>query len=87
MSVDIEDLNVERLFERIEAQHVTEVVISTSPDVEGEATASFLAAAILERFEVAVSRIALGVPVGSDLTYADSATLAMALDSRRPMGR
>ncbi len=81
--VDIEDLNVQSLRDRIAALNVTEVIIATSPDVEGEATASFLAEDLRSDFPVTVSRIALGVPVGSDLTYADSATMAMALDSRR----
>jgi recombination protein RecR len=85
--IEIDDLNVARLYERIETDEVAEVVLSTSPDVEGEATAAFLAEELHERFDVTVSRIALGIPVGSDLTYADAATLAMALDSRREMER
>jgi recombination protein RecR len=81
--VDVEDLNVETLYGRIERDDVEEVIIATSPDVEGEATATFLAYELRERFELQVSRIAQGVPLGSDLTFADSATMAMAIESRR----
>ncbi len=83
--VEVEDLNVETLYDRIEANEVEEVILATSPDVEGEATAGFLAEELRNRFEIKLSRIALGVPVGSDLTFADSATMAMAIDSRRNM--
>ena len=52
---------------------------------EGEATSAFLAEELQERFEVTVSRIASGIPVGADLSYADSATIAMAFEARRRM--
>ena len=81
--INIEDLNIATLFARIPKDNVTEVILSTSPDVEGEATASYLANELHERFDIKISRIALGLPLGSDLTFADSATLGMAIDSRR----
>ncbi len=83
--VDIADLNVDSLYNRIQEHDVTEIILATSPDVEGEATATYLAEELRRQFEVVLSRIALGVPVGSDLTYADAATMAMAIDSRRKM--
>lgn len=83
--VDYEDLNVESLYRRVAAGDVREVIISTSPDVEGEATASCLAAELRERFDLEVSRLAQGLPVGADLSYADGPTIAMALDARRKL--
>ena len=82
--VEIEDLNVESLYERLDQGKVREVILATSPDVDGEATASYLASLLAERFpQLSLSRIAPGLPVGSDLSYADSATMASALSSRR----
>ena len=83
--VEFHDLNVETLFERISKHSVTELIIATSPDVEGEATATYLGDETRRQFDIKVSRISLGVPVGSDLTFADSATMAMAIDNRQPL--
>ena len=83
--INIEDLNIKTLFARIPRDGVSEIIISTSPDVEGEATATFLANEIRDNFDIKISRIALGLPVGSDLSFADSATMGMAIDSRRQM--
>ena len=79
-----EDLRVEELRERLADGTVKELIIATSPDVEGEATAHFVAEEFAET-GVTVSRIASGVPVGSDLSFADSATMAIAIDGRRLM--
>jgi recombination protein RecR len=82
--VDFDSLNAASLFSRVPAEEVTEIVIATSPDVEGEATATYLAEELRSRFpDLIVSRIATGVPVGADLTFADAATMATAIDSRR----
>lgn len=81
--VDVDDLNLQPLYARVADLDVQELILATSPDVEGEATASYLADELHRRFEVKLSRLASGVPVGSDLSYADAATMAMALDSRR----
>lgn len=84
--VDEADLNLVSLWPRIAAQGVKELILATSPDVEGQATAAFLAEMARQRFpELKLSRIALGIPVGADLSYADAATMALALDSRRPL--
>lgn len=76
------DLRIEELRQRLESEEVGELIIATSPDLEGEATAHFLA----EEFRtlpVTISRIASGIPAGADLSYADAATLNLALNGRR----
>ena len=78
-----EDLNIDSLFDRIQYQEVKEILISTSPDVEGQATAIYLAEEIKGKFDIIITRIALGLPIGSDLMYADPETMAMAIESRR----
>ena len=77
-------LRIAELHERIAAGGVNELIIATSPDVEGEATAHYLADDFASE-ALTISRIAAGVPVGSDLTYADAATLSIAISSRREM--
>ncbi len=78
------DLRLAELQERLRQQPITELIIATSPDVEGEATAHFIAN-MLASLPITISRIAAGVPVGSDLNFADAATLAMALQGRRQL--
>ncbi len=82
-NVHAENLRINQLLERIKNNTINEIILATSPDVEGEATAVYLANELREQFQLNISRIALGIPVGSDLTFADSATMAMAIDSRR----
>lgn len=77
-----EDLRVEQLHDRLRAEGTRELILATSSDVEGEATATYLAEEF-RRYNVRITRIATGVPVGSDLTFADSATVATALNARR----
>jgi recombination protein RecR len=76
-----EDLRITELLTRIR-EEVREVVIATNPNVEGEATAIYLAK-LLRPLGVKVTRIARGLPVGSDLEYADAVTLARALEGRQ----
>jgi recombination protein RecR len=76
------DLKIRELILRLEKAPVDEVVVATNPDVEGEATALYLAK-LLKPLGVRVSRIAQGVPMGGDLEYADQVTLARALAGRR----
>ena len=80
-----EDLRIKELRERLTGGDVTELILATSPDVEGEATAHFLAQEFAD-LPIRITRIASGVPIGSDLTYADAATLAIAIGSRRTLG-
>ena len=64
--------------------NVQEVILATNPDIEGEATAAYLAR-LIKPMGVKVSRISYGVPVGSDLEYADEVTLAKAMEGRREL--
>jgi len=77
-----EQLRASGLVSRVERGDVDEVILATSPTLEGEATASWLATA-LRGFPVKVTRIATGVPAGSDIEYADEVTMARALEGRR----
>lgn len=80
-----EDLRVRELLARLEAQPVDEVILATNPNVEGEATAIYLAK-LLRPLVRRVTRIARGLPVGGDLEYADEVTLGKALEGRKEMG-
>lgn len=77
-----EELRTKELLERVRGGAVEEVILATSPTVEGEATAVYLAR-LLKPAGVRVTRIAMGVPVGSDLEWADEVTMAKALEGRR----
>ena len=77
-----DDLKVRELLARIEAGAVEEVILATNPNVEGEATALYLAK-LLRPLVLRVTRIARGLPVGGDLGYADQVTLSKALEGRR----
>jgi recombination protein RecR len=84
--VDPENLHIGELLERASANGVREVVIATNATTTGEATALYLADALRERApEVAVTRLASGLPVGSDLEYADEVTLGRALRARQAL--
>lgn len=78
------DIKIKELLTRLQTEDVTEIIMATDPDVEGEATAMYLAK-LLKPLGIKVSRIAHGLPVGSDLEYADEITLAKALENRREM--
>ena len=79
-----DDLRIAGLLERVGRGEVAEVILATNPNVEGEATAIYLAR-LLKPLGVRVSRIAMGVPVGSDLEYADEITMLKAMEGRREM--
>ena len=84
--VDPEDLHIAELLERASSNGVTEVVVATNATTTGEATALYLADALRERAPgVTVTRLASGLPVGSDLEYADELTLGRALRGRREL--
>ncbi len=76
-----DDLKIKELLARVQ-QGVDEVILATNPNVEGEATALYLAR-LLKPLGVKVTRIAMGVPVGSDLEYADEITMHKAMEGRR----
>jgi recombination protein RecR len=77
-----DDLKIRPLLTRVGAGTVQEVILATNPNVEGEATAIYLAR-LLKPLGVRVTRIAMGVPVGSDLEYADEVTMQRAMEGRR----
>ncbi|MGE0813419.1 MAG: recombination mediator RecR [Vicinamibacterales bacterium] len=77
-----DDLKIRTLLARIDAGGVEEVILATSPTVEGEATAIYLAR-LLRPIGIRVTRIATGIPVGSDLEYADELTMGKAMEGRR----
>lgn len=79
-----EDLKLGNLLERLKSGKVQEVILAMNPNVEGEATAIYLAR-LLKPAGVKVSRIALGVPMGSDLEFADEVTMAKALEHRHEL--
>ncbi len=79
-----DDLHIKELMERVATGEVSEVIMATNPDTEGEATAMYLSR-LVKPFGVRVTRLAYGVPVGGMLEYADDATLMRALEGRREM--
>ena len=79
-----DDLRIKQLLERVSAGGVEEVIMATNPDTEGEATAMYLSRQ-LKPFHVKDTRLAYGIPVGSQLEFADDATLMRALEGRREM--
>lgn len=79
-----DDIRIHELVKRVADGGVSEVIMATNPDTEGEATAMYLSR-LLKPFEVKVTRLAYGIPVGSNLEYADEATLLRALSGRIEM--
>ncbi|MBQ3054587.1 MAG: recombination protein RecR [Oscillospiraceae bacterium] len=79
-----DDIRVKELLTRVAEGDVREIIMATNPDTEGEATAMYLAR-LLAPFEVAVTRLAYGIPVGGHLEFADEVTLTRALEGRREM--
>lgn len=78
------DLKIGGLMERIKQDNVKEIIIATDTDTEGETTAIYLSK-LIKPLGIGLTRIGLGLPVGSNLEYADSTTLSKALESRRPI--
>jgi recombination protein RecR len=79
-----EQLKIKNLIQRLNGAEVTEIIVATNPTVEGEATASYLSK-LLKPLGLKVTRIAMGIPVGSDLEYADEVTMWKAMEGRREM--
>ena len=77
-----DDLRIRELMARLADNAVTEVILATDPNLEGEATATYLAR-MISPLGIAVSRLASGLPVGGDLEYADEVTLGRAFEGRR----
>lgn len=81
-----ESLKIRELALRVASEDITEVILCTNPNLEGETTAAFIASKVLAPFEVKVSRLASGLPVGGDLEYADELTLGRAIEGRHDVG-
>ncbi|WP_105566046.1 recombination mediator RecR [Microbacterium halophytorum] len=79
-----DDLRIPQLMQRLADGTVTEVILATNPNLEGEATAAYLSR-LLTSMEITVSRLASGLPVGGDLEYADEVTLGRAFEGRRKL--
>ncbi|MFZ0947311.1 MAG: recombination mediator RecR [Candidatus Sulfotelmatobacter sp.] len=79
-----EQLRIANLIARVDAGNVDEVIVATNPTVEGEATATYLSQQ-LKRAGVKVTRIAMGIPVGSDIEYTDEITMLKAMEGRREL--
>jgi len=78
------DLKIDGLMRRIKEENIKEVIIATDADTEGETTALYLAK-LIKPLGVELTRIGVGIPMGSNLEYADATTLSKALESRRPV--
>lgn len=81
-NVTPDDLTISELIARVESGEVHEVIVATNPTPHGDTTAAYLAR-VLEPYEVNVSRLAYGIPVGGDIEYADEVTLYRAMEGRR----
>ena len=79
-----DDLRIKELLTRVAGGEIREVIMATNPDAEGDATAMYISR-LLKPLEIRVTRLGFGVPVGSNLEYADDATLLRALEGRREM--
>ncbi|MFB3779027.1 MAG: recombination mediator RecR [Bryobacteraceae bacterium] len=79
-----DQLKIKNLLERLEGGEVREIILATNPNVEGEATAAYLAR-LLKPLGLKVTRIAMGIPVGSDLEFADEVTMSKSLENRREL--
>lgn len=80
--IGVDDINISSLIKRVEAGNVKELIIATNATTEGETTARYLKA-LLEEYDVLISRIAHGLPFGADISYADEMTLLKAIEGRR----
>lgn len=78
-----EQLKIKELALRVAGEDISEVILCMNPNIEGETTAAFIATKILQPFDITVTRLASGLPVGGDLEYADELTLGRALEGRR----
>lgn len=77
-----EKLKIKELVERVKGQEIKEVIIATNPNMEGDATAMYISS-LLKEYNVSVTRIGYGLPVGGDLEFADPITMARSLEARR----
>lgn len=81
-NVTVDDLKIKELVDRVASGGIAEVIIATNPTPKGDTTAAYIAR-VLESYDVEVSRLAYGIPVGADIEYADEVTLMRAMEGRR----
>lgn len=79
-----DDINLSKLIDRISSENISEVILALKPSIEGETTMQYIKK-LLEDIDVKISKIATGVPIGTDIEYIDSLTLEMAIDERKNM--
>jgi len=82
--VGVEQLKIRELVQRVAENEIKEIIIATNPSLEGETTAAYISK-LLKAFDIPVSRLALGIPVGGELDYADEITILRAIEGRRRM--
>ena len=75
------ELNIKSLLERIEKDDIEEIILATNPNIEGETTAMYLAK-LMKNFGIKITKLASGIPIGSNLEFSDTATISRALDDR-----
>lgn len=80
--INPEDINIKRLIERIDEDNVKEVILALKPSIEGETTMQYIRK-LLENKDVKVTKIAIGIPIGTDMEYIDSMTLELSLEERK----
>lgn len=85
--VNVEDIKLKELFQRLMNDDIGEVIIATSPTVSGEATALYISKLLKSTPNIAVTRIAKGIPIGGELEYADEVTLARSIEGRSSMDK
>ena len=84
--INPEDINLDKLIERIEIEDIKEVILAVKPSIESETTALYIVK-LLEGKDVVVSKIASGIPIGADMEYIDSLTLELALEDRKNISK
>lgn len=84
--INPEDINLDKLIERIENEDIKEVILAVKPSIESETTALYIVK-LLEGKDVVVSKIASGIPIGADMEYIDSLTLELALEDRKNISK
>ena len=85
-NITAHDLKIKELVARVEAGGIDEIIVATNPTPKGDTTAAYIAR-ILEGYDVKVSRLAYGIPVGADIEYADEVTLMRAMEGRQAFGK
>ncbi len=80
--IGVEDIRIKELLNRVTDENINEVILALGPSVEGEATSLYISK-LLKPFNIKISRIAFGLPIGSDIEFADEITLAKAIEGRR----